>query len=49
MVEDALYAAAPDMSGLIIDGLEEKSASGFVPLGKVGGVIAAAPVMSGGS
>ncbi len=49
MVEDALYAAAPDVSGLVISGLEEKSASGFVPLGKLSGVIAAPPVMSGGS
>jgi Fe-S cluster biogenesis protein NfuA len=49
MVEDALYATAPDMSRLQIEGLEEQSASGFVPLGKLGGVIAAAPVMSSGS
>jgi Fe-S cluster biogenesis protein NfuA len=47
MVEDALYAAAPDMSSLLIVGLEEKSASGFVPLGKLGGAVAAAPAMSG--
>jgi Fe-S cluster biogenesis protein NfuA len=49
MVEDALYAAAPDMSRLLIEGLEEKSASGFVPLGKLGSAIASAPAMSGGS
>jgi Fe-S cluster biogenesis protein NfuA len=41
MVEDALYEAAPDMSGLLIEGLEEQAgSSGFVPLGKLGGVIA---------
>jgi Fe-S cluster biogenesis protein NfuA len=40
MVEDALYEAAPDMNGLLIEGLEEQSgSSGFVPLGKLGGVI----------
>jgi len=49
MVEDALYAGAPDLAGLVIEGLEEKSASGFVPLSKVGGLMAAAPAMSGGS
>jgi Fe-S cluster biogenesis protein NfuA len=49
MVEDALYAGAPDLAGLVIEGLEEKSSTGFVPLGKVGGVTAAMPVMSGGS
>jgi Fe-S cluster biogenesis protein NfuA len=49
LVEDALYAAAPDMSTLHIEGLEEPGASGFVPLTKLGGVIAATPVMSGGS
>ncbi len=43
MVEDALYEAAPDMSGLLIEGLEEQAgSSGFVPLGKLGGVIAGA-------
>src|SRR5271170_6873453 len=48
MVEDALYEAAPDLSKLLIEGLEEPDgASGFVPLGKLGSAIAAAPVMSG--
>jgi Fe-S cluster biogenesis protein NfuA len=42
LVEDALYEAAPDMNRLIIEGLEEPAgSSGFVPLGKLGGVIAA--------
>jgi Fe-S cluster biogenesis protein NfuA len=42
LVEDALYEAAPDMKGLKIEGLEEPAGlSGFVPLGKLGGVIAA--------
>jgi Fe-S cluster biogenesis protein NfuA len=40
MVEDAIYEAAPDMSHLLIAGLEEKpSSSGFVPLGKLGAAI----------
>jgi Fe-S cluster biogenesis protein NfuA len=47
MVEDALYEAAPDMGRLLIEGLEQQpGSSGFVPLGKLGGLIAAAPVMS---
>jgi Fe-S cluster biogenesis protein NfuA len=46
MVEDALYAGAPDMAGLVIEGLEEKSASGFVPVGKLGGVTLADPIMA---
>src|SRR5579863_4863269 len=42
LVEDALYEAAPDMNRLIIEGLEEPAgSSGFVPLGQLGGVIAA--------
>jgi Fe-S cluster biogenesis protein NfuA len=48
MVEDAMYEAAPDLTQLLIEGLEDAAgASGFVPLGKLGSVIAAAPVMSG--
>jgi len=47
MVEDALYGAAPDIERLLIEGLEEHGSSGFVPLGKLGGVIAAAPVNGG--
>jgi Fe-S cluster biogenesis protein NfuA len=47
MVEEALYEAAPDMNALLIEGLDEESGSaGFVPLGKLGGVIASASVMS---
>jgi len=43
MVEDALYEAAPDVGQLLIEGLDEQTgASGFVPLGKLGGVSAAA-------
>jgi Fe-S cluster biogenesis protein NfuA len=42
IVEDALYEAAPDMSSLQIEGLDEPTgSSGFVPLGKLGGVMAA--------
>jgi Fe-S cluster biogenesis protein NfuA len=47
MVEEALYEAAPDMNALLIEGLEQESgAAGFVPLGKLGGVIAGAPALS---
>jgi Fe-S cluster biogenesis protein NfuA len=43
IVEDALYEAAPDLNQLLIEGLEEQSgSSGFVPLGKLSGVTAAA-------
>jgi Fe-S cluster biogenesis protein NfuA len=50
MVEDALYEAAPDMNRLLIEGLEEQvGSSGFVPLGKLGGLIAAGSVTNGGS
>jgi len=43
MVEDGLYEAAPDMSQLVVEGLDESSGnSGFVPLGKLGGVTVAA-------
>ena len=50
MVEDALYEAAPDVGELRIEGVEEPAGSaGFVPLGKLGGVITAAPVMTDGT
>jgi len=44
MVEDAVYEAAPDVNGLLIEGLDEASgSSGFVPLGKVGAATDASP------
>jgi Fe-S cluster biogenesis protein NfuA len=47
IAEDALYESAPDLSHLLIEGLEEPDgSSGFVPLGKLGSVIAAASVIS---
>jgi len=47
LVEDALYEGAPDLSTLVIEGLEDEAgSSGFVPLGKLGGVIASASAMS---
>lgn len=47
MVEEALYEAAPDLNSLVIEGLDEEPAStGFVPLGKLGGVISVASAMS---
>jgi Fe-S cluster biogenesis protein NfuA len=47
LVEGALYEGAPDMSALLIEGLDDAAgSSGFVPLGKLGGVIASASGMS---
>ena len=37
MLEEAMYDAAPDLSSLVIEGFEEKSASGFVGLDKLKG------------
>jgi Fe-S cluster biogenesis protein NfuA len=42
LVEDAFYEAAPDLESLVVEGLEEPGSSGFVPLGKLSGVTAAA-------
>lgn len=36
-LEEAMYDAAPDMASLVIEGLEEKPASGFVALDKLTG------------
>ena len=36
-LEEAMYDAAPDMASLVIEGLEEKPASGFVALDKLMG------------
>src|ERR1700692_540385 len=36
-VEGAIYDAAPDLTSLVIEGLEEKPASGFVALDKLVG------------
>jgi Fe-S cluster biogenesis protein NfuA len=47
MVEDALYEAAPDVRNLLIEGLDEETASvGFVSLDKLGGIVAATPAMA---
>ena len=47
LVEDGLYEGAPDRSTLVIEGLEDEAgSSGFVPLGKLGGVIASTSAMS---
>lgn len=47
MVEEALYEAAPDVNTFLIEGLDDQSGSGgFVPLGKLGGVMASSVVMS---
>jgi hypothetical protein len=34
-LEEAVYDAAPDLTSLVIDGFEEKSASGFIALDKL--------------
>jgi Fe-S cluster biogenesis protein NfuA len=36
-LESAIYDAAPDLASLVIEGLEEKPASGFVALDKLSG------------
>ncbi len=42
-VEEAMYEAAPDIQSLVIEGLEEQAASGFVALDKlIGGQLSAA-------
>jgi len=35
LIEDAIYEAAPDISGLQIEGLDAPTSSGFVPLGQL--------------
>jgi Fe-S cluster biogenesis protein NfuA len=44
MVEDAFYEAAPDISVLLIEGLDEVGSAGFVPLGKLGGAVTGAAI-----
>jgi Fe-S cluster biogenesis protein NfuA len=46
-LEGAMYDAAPDLTSLFIEGLEEKAASGFVGLDKLMGANAASPVTIG--
>jgi Fe-S cluster biogenesis protein NfuA len=47
MVEDVLYEAAPDLTKLLIEGLEDPAGmSGFVPLGKLSSATTSAPVLS---
>ncbi len=36
-LEGAMYDAAPDLASVVVEGLEEKPASGFVALGKLSG------------
>ena len=43
-LEGAIYDAAPDLASLVIEGFEEKPASGFVALDKLMGAPAASPV-----
>lgn len=42
-LEGALYDAAPDLSSLQIEGLEEKPSAGFVALGKLAGTSSSLP------
>ncbi len=42
-LEEAMYEAAPDLDSLVIEGLEEPAASGFVGLDKLMGSRAAVP------
>lgn len=46
-LEAALYDAAPDLTSLVIEGLEEKPASGFVALDKLMGGAGSSPVALG--
>jgi Fe-S cluster biogenesis protein NfuA len=43
-LEAAMYDAAPDLTSLVIEGLEEKPASGFVALDKLMGAAGSSPV-----
>jgi Fe-S cluster biogenesis protein NfuA len=43
-LEGAMYDAAPDLISLVIEGFEEKPASGFVALDKLMGGVAGSPV-----
>ncbi|HST11169.1 MAG TPA: hypothetical protein VLL05_12400, partial [Terriglobales bacterium] len=45
-LEEAIYEAAPDLSSLNIEGLEEPAASGFVAVEKLLGGYATAPAPS---
>lgn len=42
-LEGAIYDAAPDLASLVIEGFEEKPASGFVALDKLVGQVPASP------
>jgi Fe-S cluster biogenesis protein NfuA len=44
-LEGAIYDAAPDLTSLVIEGLEEKPASGFVALDKLMGGIAESQIV----
>ncbi len=46
LVEEAMYEAAPDLTSLTVEGLEEQPASGFVAVGKLLGTMPSpAPVI----
>jgi Fe-S cluster biogenesis protein NfuA len=46
-LEGTIYDAAPDLTSLVIEGLEEKPASGFVALDKLMGGVDGSPVALG--
>jgi Fe-S cluster biogenesis protein NfuA len=45
LIEEAIYEAAPDLSSVAVEGLEEPSSSGFVGLEKLMGTAACAQAM----
>lgn len=47
LVEEAIYEAAPDLTSLIVEGLEEAPASGFVALGQLSGTALPAVDLAG--
>jgi len=50
LVEEAMYEAAPDMKSLVLDGLDQPSASGFIALEQLAGAaIPAMPISGSGS
>ena len=46
-VEDAIYEAAPDLTSLVVEGMQEPSPSGFVAMESLMGTGTSAPVSTG--
>jgi hypothetical protein len=49
MIEEAMYLAAPDLTSLVLEGLEEPSASGFVAMETLAGTPAGISLAPAGS